>query len=275
MKIWKTFCKFARLIFLCGLPIIWNYFAWMLPYSRHPERIPLEKRYGKLHKIVVYVVKKLRINPQIEGREYFDSHSPCLIVANHQSMVDILAMIALSEKPISFVAKKETEKFPFVGKCIRIIEAVFLDRNDLRQAVKTFRTVEENIKTKNLSYLIYPEGTRNKDPQNTLTLPFHAGSFKIAMRTGSPILPLAEYGTFRVIGKGINDRNYFSQFAFLPPITSEEYQGKDTGEISSLCQERINQKLGKMKEEDALYIEKRLHKKKAPKWWKKDIVKGN
>ena len=64
---------------------------------------------------------------------------------------------------------------------------LFLDRDDMRQGLKTILTAVENVK-QGYSVFIMPEGTRN---HNEEMLPFKEGSFKVAEKSGCPIVPIA------------------------------------------------------------------------------------
>ena len=97
--------KFLRLVLLCGPRILWDYFAWMLRYSRHPERYPFEVRYAAARKLIVKTIKRFRLNMQVEGLEYLNSQKgPFVLVANHQSMMDVLVLVAISERPLTFIS---------------------------------------------------------------------------------------------------------------------------------------------------------------------------
>ena len=132
--------KYLRLVFTAGLRILWDWLFYILRYAKHPERYPLEKRYAKVHKLIVYVVDCYRVDFKVKGLEHLRrleaSDKPYLMCANHESNMDPIVMLYFCEKPISFVAKKETEKFPFVGKIIKSIDGLFMDRDDLRQSLR-------------------------------------------------------------------------------------------------------------------------------------------
>ena len=68
------------------------------------------------------------------------------------------------------------------------LHCLFLDRQDIKQGLKTILTGIEKIKS-GISICIFPEGTRNKEKDTFL--PFHGGSFKLAEKSGCPIIPIA------------------------------------------------------------------------------------
>ena len=93
-----------------------------------------------------------------------------------------------------YIAKKEMEKVPLLSTWMKRLHCLFLDRNDLKQGLKTILTAIEKVKS-GISICIFPEGTRNKNEDELDMLPFHEGSFKIAAKTNCPIIPMAISGS--------------------------------------------------------------------------------
>lgn len=86
------------------------------------------------------------------------------------------------------------EKVPLLSTWMKRLHCLFLDRNDLKQGLKTILTAIEKVKS-GISICIFPEGTRNKNEDELDMLPFHEGSFKIAAKTNCPIIPMAISGS--------------------------------------------------------------------------------
>ena len=149
-------------------------------------------------------------------------------------------MISSFDKPCTFVAKKELEKAPFAGKVITGIDGLVLDRKDLKQSLRLMMKVEEDLKKKEKNWIIFPEGTRNKD-ENHLIADFHHGTFRPAVKAGVPIVPVAIYGTFRVLKKKPLFKKYPVFLKVLDPIYPEEYKNLSTQEIADLVKDKIQQ----------------------------------
>lgn len=161
--------KYLKAVLTAGIKIIIAYFKWMIRYSNHPEKYPIELRFRRVQKLSQDVLKAFNVVYDLHGYdEYYASKKPNenhLLVCNHLSDTDAIVMMALSKTPITFVAKKESIKFPFVGRVIRCLSGVFLDRNDLKQELRAMIDVQHKLTTyKNLDFIIYPEGTRNRNP---------------------------------------------------------------------------------------------------------------
>lgn len=131
------------------------------------------------------------------GQERIPKDQPVLYVANHRSYFDILLISVRCKNLTGFVAKKEMDKFPILNIWMRYIYCLFLDRENIREGMKTILKAIEYVKN-GISMVIFPEGTRNKAQNDLELMEFHEGSFKIAQRTGCPIVPIAMNNTAEI-----------------------------------------------------------------------------
>ncbi len=256
--------KYLRLIFTAGLRIVWDYLFYINRYARHPEKYPLEKRYKKIHNLCVYVVDKMRPDFKIKGQEYIkqleDENKVFLMVSNHQSNMDPIVMLYFCEKPISFVAKKETLKFPIIGKVIKALDGFFLDRDDLRQTLKVMIDLSKRFEKGDLSYLIFPEGTRNKNLDQTVLGTYKPGALKAAKKAGVKIIPSVSWGNFRLLDRKYNKKRTPLEFTFFEPLDDEFVKNDDT---ETICDNIYNMTLAEateFKKMDAEFFEKGYEK---------------
>ena len=112
-----------------------------------------------------------------------------LYVANHQSIFDVLVIYKDCKDLTGFVSKNSMEKVPFFNDVMRFLYCLFLDRDDIKQGLQIILKAIEYVKN-GISICIFPEGTRNKGDALSL-LPFKEGSFKIALKSGCPIVPVS------------------------------------------------------------------------------------
>lgn len=224
-----------------GMTIINSYFKWMIKYSKHPDKYPLEKRFNKLRNMVIRVSEGFDVDFYVTGQENIPNES-CFIVSNHLSSFDPLALITIFDKPTSFVAKKEALKMPFVGKCCKAIECEMIDRKDLKNSLKAMLSVEEDLKAKNKNWIIFPEGTRAKDPNKVLN-EFHHGTFRPAIKSEVPIVPIALYGTHAVFKNKPRYKRYPVLIKVLKPIYPSEYKSMNTKDLAKLCQSIIQKEI--------------------------------
>lgn len=128
------------------------------------------------------------IKLEVEGRDNIPDDQAVLYVGNHRSYLDILIGYVLVKGECGFVSKKEMEKFPVVSLWMEVLHCLFLDRENLKEGLKTILKGIEQVK-EGISVWIYPEGTRNKGEEGSL-LPFKEGSLKIAEKSGCPVIPV-------------------------------------------------------------------------------------
>ena len=110
-----------------------------------------------------------------------------LYVGNHRSFYDIILTYVRVPRPTGYVAKLETKKIPLLSNWMKNLHCLFLDRDNIKEGLKTILEAIEKVKN-GISICIFPEGTRNK--VNDSFLPFHEGSFKIAVKGNVPIVPM-------------------------------------------------------------------------------------
>jgi len=135
----------------------------------------------------------------VKGKENVLKDRAALYVYNHRGFFDILAGYTTAPYPTSFVAKKEIEKVPMLSRWMGFMNCLFLDREDLRQGLKTILEGIELLKN-GTSIYIAPEGTRNAGPVDEL-LEFHEASFQLAVKSKCPIVPVALNNTEAVFEK--------------------------------------------------------------------------
>lgn len=123
----------------------------------------------------------------VRGEENVPKDTAVLYVGNHRSYFDILLTYVRVPRPTGYIAKKEMLRYPLLVNWMKNLHCLFLDRKDIKQGMKTILEGIESVKS-GISICIFPEGTRNK--VNDTFLPFHEGSFKIAEKSGCPVIPI-------------------------------------------------------------------------------------
>lgn len=122
----------------------------------------------------------------VVGEEHVPKDRAVLYVGNHRSFFDILLTYSRTPGLTGFVAKKEMEKIPLLSTWMKRLHCLFLDRDNIREGLKTILEGIELIKS-GVSICIFPEGTRNKTGE--LLLPFKEGSLKMAEKRAAPLFP--------------------------------------------------------------------------------------
>lgn len=127
------------------------------------------------------------IKRTVIGEENVPKDQPVLYVGNHNSIFDIVLAYPRVPSPTGFIAKKEILKVPLLNIWMIYLDCLFLDRKDIRKGLEMILTAIDKVKN-GISIFIYPEGTRNKTEKPLQD--FHKGSFKIAQKSGCPIIPV-------------------------------------------------------------------------------------
>ena len=148
------------------------------------------------------LLKMAGVTVEVRGYENIPQDRPVLYVGNHRSYFDILVGYTTVPGLMGFVAKKEMEKIPLLSKWMLNVNCLFLDRNNIKEGLKTILTGIEKVKG-GISMWIFPEGTRNKSEDPADLMEFREGSLKIAEKSGCPVIPVAITGTDDVFERHI------------------------------------------------------------------------
>lgn len=135
---------------------------------------------------------------RVEGLENIEWTKPHFFAANHQSIIDIVALYRALPVPLLFILKEELRRVPFLGWYVAAMGMIFLPRNRRRRSLESLRQCERRI-SQGLSILMFPEGTRSRDRRLG---PFKPGIFLPAIDTGVPIVPVVLAGTGKILPPG-------------------------------------------------------------------------
>ena len=164
----------------------------------------------------------------IEGEEKIPD-GRFVLVQNHKAMFDPIVTLAyLGKYEIGFITKPENFKIPVINKFMHRICCIAIDRENARNAVKSINSAAENVKNETCSMAIYPEGTRAR---NGKMLPLHAGSFKIATKSGAPLVITTVDNTDEV-HKNAPFRRTVITLRVCEVISAEEVSSLGTNELA-------------------------------------------
>ncbi len=183
---------YAFIYFFIGCVIARTYklIQYILPMSK-------EKKKAAYHKLLYHItrtfmntmitVRTKRLNPYGETFE-----KPAVIIANHQSFVDILLMLSTNPK-IIMLTNSWVWNSPFFGKIVQYAD--YYHTGDGYEALVD--RLKDMVK-EGYSVLVFPEGTRSADSS---ILRFHKGAFYLAKELQMDILPIMIYGAGNVCSK--------------------------------------------------------------------------
>ncbi len=166
--------------------------------NKRKKKLKKRNGYMKLHLFLAPIIKFfLRVHPH--GAEKIPAEGPVLICSNHIAIRDVFVLAVCAKRQIKFVAKKELFGVPLLGRVIRALGAVPVDRKGAD--VGAIRA-SVSILEKGDLVSVFPQGHRNpgKDPADT---EIKNGAALIAYRSGADVLPVFinvkkhKYGFFR------------------------------------------------------------------------------
>ena len=163
----------------------------------------------------------------VSGRENIPKKGGICFVCNHQSIFDIIMNLAFIGRPFGFIAKKELLFLPFLNAWIFILGGLFIDRNNPRKGLKTINSGIKRLKN-GASILIFPEGSRSKGQG---LMPFKPGSFKLAIQSGVPVVPVAVSGTYEAYEKNHRLESVPVRIVFGAPISIEDIPHENRKQI--------------------------------------------
>jgi len=130
------------------------------------------------------------IHVRVEGAEGLDPAATYVFVSNHQSLMDIPAILSTLPHQFRFFAKKGLYQIPFVGTHLRRAGHLPVDRSSARASLKSMTAGANIISTRGVSVLLFPEGGRAPEGLRE----FKEGAAYIAIKAGVPVVPIAIVG---------------------------------------------------------------------------------
>ena len=203
------------------------------------------EKFSKLYNAVISFTLKIALSAcnvkvVVEGEEKIPE-GRFLLVQNHRAMFDPIVSVAyLWKHEIGFISKPENYNLPIINKFMHRICCIPIDRENARNAVKSINAAAENIKNDICSMAIYPEGTRARDKE---MLPFHSGSFKIATKSGVPIVVSTVDNTNKVHSNAPFKRTVIT-LRICEVISAEEVSSLGTAELSERARNTMCRSLG-------------------------------
>ena len=138
------------------------------------------------------ILKVTGVTLTVEGLENIPKEGPCVFVGNHRSYYDCPILLTALDAPHGILAKEELEKIPLLNRWMKLLGCVFVKRDDIRASVKALNDATAIVES-GRSFVIFPEGTRYKGEEGGAG-EFKAGAFRIAIKTGVPVVPVAISG---------------------------------------------------------------------------------
>jgi 1-acyl-sn-glycerol-3-phosphate acyltransferase len=177
----------------------------------------------------------------VRGLENLSRDRAQIIVANHASWYDVLALAAYTPKRYRFVAKKELARIPLFGHAWQAAGHISVDRSDNQRAVASLDRAGRTIREDNSSVIIFPEGTRSRTGE---LQPFKKGAFVLALHNGIDIVPAGVQGTRHIMSRDnwrIRSGRIIVRFG--PPVSPVGYDIRQRDELIARVRSEVEQLL--------------------------------
>lgn len=143
---------------------------------------------GRAFKWCMYLLTGIRFAVD-DPEGYLDKTRPAVIIGNHQTELDVLMLGTVFPKHCSVTAKISLKHWPVLGWFMMLSQTIFIDRKNSKDARQAMAGAAQEIRNRNQSVYIFPEGTRSYSQEPEL-LPFKKGAFHIAVQAGVPVIPV-------------------------------------------------------------------------------------
>jgi 1-acyl-sn-glycerol-3-phosphate acyltransferase len=185
----------ALLSFILAQTALWSVISILLFLVEPSGR--LAHRYGaRPWSRILLWASRVRVS-LYRAENLFQTEESVVLVSNHQSLYDILALLGCLPIDFKFVVKKELMAVPLWGYAMRRAGYISIDREDSGQARKLIWEAARKIQ-QGSSVLFFAEGTRSEDGQ---LAPFKRGAFVLASQSGCDVVPLVIEGSRQVLPK--------------------------------------------------------------------------
>jgi len=248
--IWHVVLNCAFASFVCGMPL-----ALLVPRRLDPQRkLP--------HRVGVFWWGRMvwMLNPfiklEIEGAERLRSGGPYLIITNHQSLLDVLVVMALGGD-FKWVSGLRFFKIPLFAWYMRVTGYMAVDMKNPFGAGAILAEAGQWI-DKGVSVGVFPEGTRSQTGE---VGHFKAGAFRVAVDKQVPVVPIAIDGTRKILPKGswtyLGDSPFTTiRVRVLDPIALSDVSEPNPVALSKACHQAVAGQLAQWRAEESTSSER-------------------
>lgn len=223
-----------------------------LTSPRNPKHVmTFGRMYGKLSH--VFGIKMVYRIPE-EAKHY----GSCVYVGNHQNNYDMITMSNAVQPRTVTVGKRSLIWIPFFGQLYWISGNILIDRGNRSKAHNTITQVADQIKKRNISVWMFPEGTRSRGRG---MLPFKTGAFHAAMAAGVPVVPVCVSTTQGRI-KLNRWNNGVVIVEMLPPVDTSKYTREQVRELAEDCRQMMIKRIAEL-DKEVIEMEKQKGRKDA------------
>jgi 1-acyl-sn-glycerol-3-phosphate acyltransferase len=173
------------------------------------------------------IIRTLGISVEIAGIDYLQEVDSFILVSNHQSLLDICAVLLLLPREIRFLAKRELKQVPLLGFTLERSGNIVIDRASGGRAIRRALAVVGH----GYSICVFAEGHRFNDGR---VHDFNEGAAWLAIATKLPCVPMAISGTAAMMPRGAKFAlpGRTIRLVFRKPIATVGLKGGDRRELT-------------------------------------------
>ncbi|MCF8345632.1 MAG: 1-acyl-sn-glycerol-3-phosphate acyltransferase [Bacteroidales bacterium] len=223
----------TSLIITPAFLLVWLLTSW---WDRRRLAVHMMGTFWAWHYQSLVVFWKLKM----DGRSKIPWNRPVVLIANHRSLVDILALYKV-RRPFKWVSKAENFKLPFVGMVLSLSNCVRINRESIRSGLQFITQAEKEMK-KGSSVMIFPEGTRSRTGEMRT---FRDGAFVLAKKMQTGIIPIVHTGTENTFLHGKNGwilkGKTVIKISVLDEIPAEQVMEMDIQSLKTLARKMMEE----------------------------------
>ena len=223
-------------IFVCVFGCLWCCFS-----PRNPRHVAtFAHAFGRLS--TVFGIR-VELRKPLDAKNFGNA----IYIANHQNNYDMITAANMVQPPTVTVGKKSLAWIPFFGQLYWLTGNLLIDRDNRNKAPDTISELVAQFKKKDISFWMFPEGTRSRGRG---LLPFKTGAFHAALAAGVPVIPIVISNTHNQI-KLNRWHNGLVIVEMLPPVDVKQFEGQSARKLATHCRELMSARLDELNEEVA------------------------
>jgi 1-acyl-sn-glycerol-3-phosphate acyltransferase len=233
-----------RLRFLFGVVVGGGWFlfcsalgiVWLLLFPRNRQTLYV---YGRI--FCRGLARMMGWKIEADSPEELERYRPCVIVANHQSFLDVVTFGAVFPHRTVSAGKREIGRIPVFGLFYRLSGNLIIDRGHARSAHDSLEAAARTMREDKIAVWFMPEGHRNREPE---LLPFKSGAFRLAIAAGVPIVPIVAEPLTAIVDtqRGLA-REGRLRVRVLPAVETAGRDSKDLPALMSSVRSQMQQAL--------------------------------
>lgn len=188
---------------------------WIIGLIKEPKRTYIFRAISKIWMRLFFFATGCSL--KVRETKNFKRGEKYIVICNHNSLMDVPISTPFIPGANKTIAKAEMAKIPVFGLIYKR-GSILVDRSNKNSRRDSFKKMKE-VLNMGMHMCIYPEGTQNKTEMPLKE--FHDGAFKLAIESGTQILPALIFNSKKVLPPG---KTFFfwpskMELHFLPPVT--------------------------------------------------------